>query len=53
MYCETDGFGLQFKTSGDQQGENQGNYHNPTRQQGIYGDIGKVRQRLPHSPFGL
>jgi hypothetical protein len=25
-----------FKTAGDQRGEDKGNYHNPTRQRGIY-----------------
>ena len=30
-----------FRTSGDQRGENQGNYHNPTRQRGICGDTDK------------
>ena len=40
-----------FKTSGDQRGENQGNYHNPKRQRGIYGDIGKTGQLNPSITF--
>jgi hypothetical protein len=36
-----------FKTVADQRRENTGNYHNPTRQRGIYGDIGKTRNHNP------
>jgi hypothetical protein len=36
-----------FQTTGDHWGDNKGNYHNPTRQRGIYGDIGKTGNRNP------
>lgn len=40
-----------FKTSGDQSGEIQGNYHNLTRQRGIYGDIAETQNRNPSLTF--
>lgn len=40
-----------FQTSGDQSGEILGNYHNLTRQRGIYGDIAETRNRNPSLTF--
>ena len=41
-----------LKTSGDQSGEIQGNYHNLTRQRGIYGDIAaETQNRNPSLTF--
>jgi hypothetical protein len=31
-----------FDNRGDRPGENTGDYHNPTRQRGIYGNTGKT-----------
>ena len=39
------------KPSGDQSGEIQGNYHNLTRERGIYGDIAETRNRSPSLTF--
>ena len=36
-----------FDNRGDRQGENTGDYHNPTRQRGIYGNTGKMLQLDP------
>jgi hypothetical protein len=33
-----------FKTAGNQWAKNTGDYHNPTRQRGIYGNTCKTRQ---------
>ena len=40
-----------FKTAGDQRCENTLNYHNPTRQRGIYREIGKSLKRNPQLTF--
>ncbi len=40
-----------FDKQGDQYGENTGNYHNPTRQRGIYGNTGKTLQLNPSLTF--
>ena len=40
-----------FKTAEDQRGENREDYHNPTRQRGIYGDTGKTRPLNPSLTF--
>jgi hypothetical protein len=40
-----------FENLGDQRGENTGNYHNPTRQRGIYGNAGKTQKLNPSLTF--
>jgi len=40
-----------FKTAGDPGAENTGDYHNPTRQRGIYGNTGKTLQLNPSLTF--
>ena len=43
-----------FDNRGDQQSENTGNYHNPTRQRGIYGNTGKaIHQSLTYRRVDL
>ena len=45
--AEGAGFDAVQDCRGDQRGENTGNYHNPTRQRGIYGNTGRTRQLYP------
>ena len=40
-----------FKTVEDQRAKNTGDYHNPTRQRGIYGNTCKTRQLNPSLTF--
>ena len=40
-----------FKTAGDQRRKKTLNYHNPTRQRGIYREIGKSLKRNPQLTF--
>jgi hypothetical protein len=40
-----------FENLGDHRGENTGHYHNPTRQRGIYGNIGNTQKLNPSLTF--
>jgi hypothetical protein len=42
-----------FKTIADQRAKNTRDYHNPTRQRGIYGDTCKTLQLNPSLTFGV